>query len=96
MAHTRILSDRYHINLVEQKYRYAHTDPHFSHSGSLYEQSYVTVEAMYSVEISEFGLKRLINDSEQIEREEYLRANNPTLQKAYDKYKTLLALVDGK
>lgn len=100
------IRDRYFRPLHKYSIREAHLnrevhlrydDPYY-YSGAGYRDtsisSYGTREHnTYEITFDQLGLDKLTSDLSKIEEEEWLRKNNPSLQKAWEHYQTVLGLV---
>lgn len=83
---------RYDIRKVyrtsEMRYEYTHSRLGSSDNIRCPPQE----ESIFEINISERGLRKMSSDLDEIQHEEWLRKNNPSLQQAWDHYQTVLAL----
>jgi hypothetical protein len=90
--------DRYFRTL--QKYRVRSAN-YTRYDEPFYSRNYDNISSYYrptdhctfEIILDEQGLKDMVDDLDRIEHEEWLRKNNPSLQKAWEHYQTVLGLV---
>lgn len=80
---------------VSRELRY--DDPYYSlrYNDTSNNEYYFKPEEYYTYEITldQRGFDEMVSDLDRIDYEEWLRKNNPSLQKAWEHYQTVLGLV---